>query len=98
MRLGALLEPALFTRLALPLSGQPPSEPKLSPADRTRRHLALPTFPRSDVHNATPKGWYVGRPSYHDERRERVMYALDPTERPKVALGSREWTAIAPTE
>jgi hypothetical protein len=22
------------------------------------------------VHDATPAGWYVGRPSYYDERRE----------------------------
>jgi hypothetical protein len=22
------------------------------------------------VHDATPTGWYVGRPSYHDARRE----------------------------
>ena len=22
------------------------------------------------VHDATPKGWHVGRPSYHDERRQ----------------------------
>ena len=33
------------------------------------------------VHEATPAGWYVGRPSYHDERREWVMYAYDPSER-----------------
>ncbi len=33
------------------------------------------------VHEATPAGWYVGFPSYHDERREWLMYAFDPTER-----------------
>ncbi len=50
------------------------------------------------VHDALPVGWYVGRPIYHDERRECVLYAYDPSERPKVGLRSREWTAIAPTE
>ncbi len=34
-----------------------------------------------DLHEATPAGWYIGRPSYHDERREWLMYAFDPTER-----------------
>ncbi len=50
------------------------------------------------VHEATPAGWHVGRPSSHDERREWVMYAFDPSERPKVGLRSREWTAIAESE
>ncbi len=50
------------------------------------------------LHDATPSGWYVGRPSYHDERHEWVMYAFDPSERPKVGLRGREWTAVAPTE
>ena len=50
------------------------------------------------VHDATPAGWHVGRPRYHDERREWVMYAYDPAERPMVGLRSREWTAVAATE
>jgi hypothetical protein len=50
------------------------------------------------VHDALPAGWYVGRPSYHDERREWVMYSFDPSERPVVGLRRREWTAIAHTE
>lgn len=50
------------------------------------------------VHDALPAGWYVGRPSYHDERREWLMYAYDPSERPMVGLRSREWTAVAWTE
>jgi len=46
------------------------------------------------VHDATPKGWYVGTPSYHDRRREWVMYAFDPSERavgrrPAAGVGSR---------
>lgn len=47
---------------------------------------------------ATPPGWAVGRPSYHDERREWLLYAFDPTERPVVGLRSREWTAVAESE
>ncbi len=52
----------------------------------------------SAVHEDTPAGWYVGRPSYHDERREWVMYAFDPSERPRVGLRSREWASLAATE
>ncbi len=50
------------------------------------------------VHDATPAGWHVGRPSYHDERREWIQYAFDPSERPRVGVRSREWTAIGPSE
>ncbi len=42
------------------------------------------------LHAATPAGWYVGRPSYHDERQQWVQYAFDPSERPKVGIRSRE--------
>jgi hypothetical protein len=51
-----------------------------------------------EPHAAKPPGWYVGRPSYHDERDEWIMYAFDPTERPKVGLRSREWTAVGRSE
>ncbi len=50
------------------------------------------------LHDATPAGWHVGRPSYHNERRQWVQYAFDPSERPVVGLRSREWTAIGSTE
>ncbi len=50
------------------------------------------------VHDATPAGWHVGRPSYHVERREWIMYSFDPSERPKVGIRSREWTAVAESE
>lgn len=50
------------------------------------------------LHSATPAGWVVGRPSYHDERREWIQYAYDPRETPKVGKRSREWTAIADSE
>ncbi len=54
-----------------------------------------------DAWDETPRrhaaGWYVGQPSYHDERNEWVMYAFDPSER--AVMGKRpEWTAVAPTE
>ena len=52
----------------------------------------------SQVHDATPAGWYVGRPTYHNERRQWVQYAFDPSERPVVGLRSREWTARAESE
>jgi len=48
-----------------------------------------------EVHAATPPGWVVGRPSYHDERNEWLLYAFDPSERLVVGLRSREWTASA---
>ncbi len=54
--------------------------------------------PWNAVHEDTPAGWYVGRPSYHDERREWVMNAFDPSERPVVGLRSREWTAVGASE
>jgi hypothetical protein len=50
------------------------------------------------LHAATPRGWYVGSPSYHDERNEWLMYAFDPAERAMDGIRKREWTAIAQTE
>jgi len=50
------------------------------------------------VHDATPAGWYVGRPSYHNERRQWVQYAFDASERPRLGLRSRGWTAVAGSE
>ena len=50
------------------------------------------------VHDALPDGWVVGRASYHPERREWLLYAFDPRERPHVGLRSREWIAVSPTE
>lgn len=50
------------------------------------------------LHAATPAGWYVGRPSYHDERPKWIQYAFDPRETPKVGRRSREWVAIAQTD
>jgi len=51
-----------------------------------------------EVHAALPKGWVVGRPSFHDERDSWEQYAYDPSEQPKAGKRSREWIAIGPTE
>jgi hypothetical protein len=45
-----------------------------------------------------PAGWYVGRPSYRDERHTWTQYAFDPTERVVVGVRSREWTAVGAGE
>jgi hypothetical protein len=47
---------------------------------------------------ATPPGWYIGRPMFHDERNEWQMYAFDPAERPVMGHRKREWTTVHPTE
>jgi hypothetical protein len=49
------------------------------------------------VHDATPDGWYVGRP-YFDERQNRwQQYAFDQAETPVVGKRSRERMAVGPT-
>mgnify|MGYP000175690163 CR=1 FL=1 len=50
------------------------------------------------VHDATPEGWYVGRPMEHPERNEWSQFAFDPSETPIVGKRSREWTAVGCTE
>jgi hypothetical protein len=50
------------------------------------------------LHAAAPRGWYVGRPSFHHERNEWLLYAFDPAEIAHVGIRKREWTAIAATE
>jgi hypothetical protein len=50
------------------------------------------------VHDAMPPGWFVGRPSYHDDRHEWAQYAFNPTERASVGVRSRGWTAVADSE
>lgn len=50
------------------------------------------------VHNATPDGWYVGRP-YFDERHNRwEQYAFDPRETPVVGKRLRKRTVVGQTE
>ncbi len=48
----------------------------------------------NDLHTATPPGWFVGRPSYHEGLRVWEQYAFDPRERAKAGARSREWTAV----
>lgn len=52
-----------------------------------------------DAANAS-LGWYVGRPTLHDEMASHPweQYAFDRTERPVVGARSREWTAVGRTE
>jgi hypothetical protein len=51
-----------------------------------------------DLHDATPLGWYVGRPSYDEGRHVLEQHAFDPSERPHAGARSREWTAVAHSE
>lgn len=50
------------------------------------------------LHDATPVGWFVGRPTYDERRDEWSLYAFDATERPKVGRREREWIAVALTQ
>ena len=50
------------------------------------------------VHDATPDGWYVGKPGYEERYNQWSMYAFDPSEKAVVGERSREWTAVGPTE
>ena len=51
-----------------------------------------------DLHDATPPGWFVGRPFYHERHRVWEQYAYDPSERAEVGVRSREWTAAVASE
>jgi hypothetical protein len=53
---------------------------------------------RSELHDVTPHGWFVGRPSYIEGRGGWEQYAFDPSERAQVGIRSREWTAVAKSE
>ena len=48
-----------------------------------------------ELHDAKPDGWFVGPPTYVEDRREWEQYAFDTRERPKAGHRSREWTAVA---
>jgi len=52
----------------------------------------------AELLEAKPAGWYVGQPSYHNERQEWVLYAFDPSERAVAGVRKREWQALAPRE
>lgn len=50
------------------------------------------------VHEATPRTWFVGRPTYDERRDEWSLYAFDASERPMVGHREREWVAVATFE
>jgi hypothetical protein len=74
------------------------AEPRLSRRRDARPILTERETAWDELLESTPTGWYVGQPSYHDERRQWLLYAFHPSERPIVGLRKREWTAVAPTE
>jgi len=88
-------------------ASKPPATQILRPVSSEMAHPARYPAPMTDpelaaawaaVHDATPEGWYVGRP-YFDERQNRwEQYPFDPSETPVVGKRSREWTAVGPTE
>ncbi len=49
----------------------------------------------NELHEATPLGWYVGRPTYNSRRDEWSLYCFDTTETAHIGQRSREWTAVA---
>ena len=51
-----------------------------------------------DLHDATPAGWFVGRPSYDERRHVWEQYAFEPSERAHGGVRSGEWTTVGPTE
>jgi hypothetical protein len=54
---------------------------------------------RNGLHDAKPKGWFVGRPSCRDDLRAREPYAYVPAEgRRGVGHRAQEWTAVGQTE
>ena len=52
----------------------------------------------SDLHDATPAGWFVGRTAYNERHKEWEQYAFDPSERAQMGVRTCEWTAVAATE
>jgi hypothetical protein len=51
-----------------------------------------------ELHAALPKGWQVGRPHLHDERRTWEQYAWLPTGAPRGGKPKKEWIAVGATE
>jgi hypothetical protein len=52
----------------------------------------------SELHDAMPSGWFVGRPTFRHDLDGWEQYAFDTTEKAVNGKRSREWTAVAPTE
>jgi hypothetical protein len=51
-----------------------------------------------ELRTATPRGWYVGSPSFDDRYSEWVIHAFDPSSPATNGLRAREWTSIGSTE
>lgn len=51
----------------------------------------------TELHSATPPGWYVGPPNQRHGG-QWAIYALDTTEKAHIGKRSREWTAVGQTE
>lgn len=51
-----------------------------------------------ELHAAAPKGWVVGRPYHHDERRTREQHAFIPSGRSRGGAPRKEWIAVGATE
>jgi hypothetical protein len=53
----------------------------------------------SAVHDATPPGWFVGRPGYDQHRNQWTMFTFDMHDRGKPGRPrTREWTAVGTSE
>lgn len=50
------------------------------------------------LHDPTRRGWYVGRPSYHGERRKWASLRLQPLREAGHRLRRRKWMAIAESD
>jgi hypothetical protein len=51
-----------------------------------------------ELHDAKPEHSFVGRPTYHDARREWVMYDVDTREKAKAGHRTHECEAVAQSE
>jgi hypothetical protein len=53
---------------------------------------------RAELHDAKPSGWYVGSPTYVQQRGAWEQYSFDTSEGARAGHRSREWTAVGGTE
>lgn len=53
----------------------------------------------AELLDAVPHGWFVGRPTFHEERNTWVQFAFDASERPRPGKArQRQWETEALTE
>jgi hypothetical protein len=51
------------------------------------------------IHDATPPGWFVGRPHYDEYRNQWTQFAFDTNDRGKPGKPrTREWLAVGTSE